>query len=53
MQAKSKPAPRAREPEETPPHPQIENLKMLRDQGILTEEQFQEARKRIMARSEV
>jgi hypothetical protein len=36
--------------EETLPHPQIENLKTLRDQGILTEEQFQAAKKRVLAK---
>jgi transcription-repair coupling factor (superfamily II helicase) len=51
-QKKSKPAP-PREPEPTLPHPQLENLKQLRDQGILTEEQFQAARKRVLARADV
>jgi transcription-repair coupling factor (superfamily II helicase) len=40
-----------RQEEETLPHPQVENLKMLRDQGILTEQQFQEAKKRVLAKS--
>ncbi|MEO6437324.1 MAG: transcription-repair coupling factor, partial [Tepidisphaeraceae bacterium] len=44
---------RRRDPEPTLPHPQLENLKTLRDQGILTEEQFQVARKRVLARSDV
>jgi hypothetical protein len=37
--------------DDTLPHPQIENLKVLRDQGILTEQQFQEAKKRVLAKS--
>lgn len=41
----------SREPEPTLPHPQLENLKQLRDQGILTEEQFQAARKRLLAKA--
>ena len=46
------PAPRRkREAEPTLPHPQIENLKLLRDQGILTEQQFQDAKKRVLAKS--
>jgi hypothetical protein len=49
--AKRKPAP-SRESEPTLPHPQLENLKQLRDQGILTEEQFQAARKRLLARAD-
>jgi transcription-repair coupling factor (superfamily II helicase) len=40
-----------REPEPTLPHPQIENLKSLRDQGVLTEQQFQDAKKRVLAKS--
>jgi transcription-repair coupling factor (superfamily II helicase) len=40
----------AKRDEETLPHPQIENLKTLRDQGILTEEQFQAAKKRVLAK---
>jgi transcription-repair coupling factor (superfamily II helicase) len=59
--AKAQPAPKKhktpaaapREPEPTLPHPQLENLKQLRDQGILTEEQFQAARKRLLARAEI
>jgi transcription-repair coupling factor (superfamily II helicase) len=51
-QKKTKP-PLAREAEPTLPHPQLENLKQLRDQGILTEEQFQAARKRLLARAEL
>jgi transcription-repair coupling factor (superfamily II helicase) len=39
------------EPEPTLPHPQIENLKSLRDQGVLTEQQFQDAKKRVLAKS--
>src|SRR5439155_19243576 len=33
------------------PHPQLENLKQLRDQGVLTEQQFQDAKKRVLAKS--
>jgi hypothetical protein len=51
-QPKAKPK-RESESEEMLPHPQLENLKQLRDQGILTEEQFQQAKKRIHARAEV
>jgi hypothetical protein len=51
--AQKPPKRRAAEPEPTLPHPQLENLKTLRDQGILTEEQFQAARKRLLARSEI
>ena len=47
----SKPAPAKREQEPTLPHPQVENLKLLRDQGILTEQQFQDAKKRVLAKS--
>ncbi len=36
--------------ETTLPHPQIENLKFLRDQGILTDEQFEAAKKRVLAK---
>lgn len=32
------------------PHPQIENLKTLLDQGILTQEQFEAAKKRVLAK---
>jgi transcription-repair coupling factor (superfamily II helicase) len=42
---------RQAEPEPMLPHPQLENLKSLRDQGVLTEQQFQEARKRLLAKS--
>jgi hypothetical protein len=52
--AKGRPAaapPPKRESEPTLPHPQIENLKLLRDQGILTEQQFQDAKKRVLAKS--
>ena len=53
--AKGKPAaaavPAKRGTEPTLPHPQIENLKLLRDQGILTEQQFQDARKKVLAKS--
>jgi transcription-repair coupling factor (superfamily II helicase) len=49
---KKKASARAREPEPTLPHPQLENLKQLRDQGILTEEQFQAARKRLLAKAD-
>jgi hypothetical protein len=49
--AKGKPKPPPREPGPTLPHPQLENLKMLRDQGVLTEQQFQDARKRLLARA--
>jgi hypothetical protein len=48
-----KPSAPAREPEPTLPHPQLENLKQLRDQGILTEEQFQAARKRLLAKAQL
>jgi hypothetical protein len=44
-------AAKQREPEPTLPHPQIENLKKLRDQGILTEEQFQEASRKVLAKT--
>jgi transcription-repair coupling factor (superfamily II helicase) len=48
-----KPAPKSRrEAEPLLPHPQIENLKTLRDQGVLTEKEFQDARQRILARAE-
>jgi transcription-repair coupling factor (superfamily II helicase) len=43
----------AREPEPTLAHPQLENLKSLRDQGVLTEQQFQDAKKRLLARAAV
>ena len=48
--AKPKPAPK-RQDEETLPHPQIENLKKLRDEGILTDEQFEAARKKVLAKT--
>ncbi len=47
---KAPPPPRA--PEPTLPHPQLENLKTLRDQGILTDEQFESARQRLMANAD-
>jgi hypothetical protein len=44
-------APAKKKDDETLPHPQIENLKTLRDQGILTEQQFQDAKKRLLAKA--
>jgi transcription-repair coupling factor (superfamily II helicase) len=51
--AKKTPASHKPGPEPMLPHPQIENLKILRDQGVLTEQQFQEAKSRLLARAEV
>jgi len=49
--AAKKPPARPREAEPTLPHPQLENLRILHEQGILTEQQFQEARKRLLAKT--